>query len=218
VTSRTIRGYSQIVFIRVPGRGRAVEPAKMMKGDNLTEQFPRRTQSDDGRQVAHQGLFRAAGQEAEERDPAARSIAPSAAAQPSWDVFSHASEYDVAEQQRPATQHDEVAMRSFQLPFLAEAMSPMQSISGGRCPSMRTTTDKLHADSWETLPIRHASIYPSWSPYRGWTAIYGSGLGSFAGSSCRSSGRGERPTGWDRQRSEPGECGSELVGPGPVAL
>jgi hypothetical protein len=83
VTSRTIRGYSQIVFIRVPGRGRAVEPAKMMKGDNLTEQFPRRTQSDDGRQVAHQGLFRAAGQEAEERDPAARSIAPSAAAQPS---------------------------------------------------------------------------------------------------------------------------------------
>jgi hypothetical protein len=98
-----------------------VEPAKMMKGDNLTEQFSRRTQSDDGRQVAHQGLFRAAGQEAGQRDPAARSIAPSAAAQPSWDVFSHPSEYDGAEQQRRATQHDEVAMRSFQRPFLAEA-------------------------------------------------------------------------------------------------
>jgi hypothetical protein len=103
------------------GRGRAVEPTKMMKGDNLTEQFSRRTHPDDGRQVAHQGLFRAAGQEAGERDPAARSIAPSAAAQPSWDVFSHASEYDVAEQQRPATQHDDMAMRSFQLPFVAEA-------------------------------------------------------------------------------------------------
>jgi hypothetical protein len=93
----------------------------MMKGDNLTEQFPRRTQSDDGRQVAHQGLFRAAEHEAGQRDPAARCIAPSAAAQPSWEVFSHASEYDVAEQHRPATQHDEMAMRSFQLPFVAEA-------------------------------------------------------------------------------------------------
>ncbi|HEV7828714.1 MAG TPA: hypothetical protein VGP04_07650 [Pseudonocardiaceae bacterium] len=87
----------------------------------MTDQFLRRTQPDDGRQVAHQGVFRAAGQEVGERDPAARSIAPSAAAQPSWDMFSHASEYDVAEQQRPATQHDEVAMRSFQLPFVAEA-------------------------------------------------------------------------------------------------
>jgi hypothetical protein len=93
----------------------------MMKGDNLTEQFSRRTQPHDGRQAEHQGLFHAAGQEAGERDPAARSIAPSAAAQPSWDVFSHASESDVAEQQRPATQHDEVDMRSFQLPFVAEA-------------------------------------------------------------------------------------------------
>lgn len=90
-----------------------------MKGDNLTEQFSRRTQPDDDWQVATQGLFRAAGQETGERDPAARSITPSAAAQPSWDVFSHGSEYDVAEQQRP--EHDEVAMRSLQLPFEAEA-------------------------------------------------------------------------------------------------
>lgn len=103
------------------GRGRAVEPTKMMKGDNLTEQISRRTPPDDGRHAKHQGLFRTAGQPAGERDPATRSIAPSAAAQPSWDVFSHASEYDIAEQQRPATQHDEAAMRSFQLPFVAEA-------------------------------------------------------------------------------------------------
>ncbi|MGH3780426.1 MAG: hypothetical protein ACRDRO_07305 [Pseudonocardiaceae bacterium] len=87
----------------------------------MTEQISRRTPPDDGRQAKHQGLFRTAGQPAGERDPATRSIASSAAAQPSWDVFSHASEYDVAEQQRPATQHDEVAMRSFQLPFIAEA-------------------------------------------------------------------------------------------------
>jgi hypothetical protein len=100
------------------GRDRVVKPVKMMKGDNLTEQFSR-TPPDDGRQVAHQGLFRVAGQDAGERDPAARSIAPSAAAQPSWDVFSHGSEYDVVEQQRP--EHDEVAMRSLQLPFEAEA-------------------------------------------------------------------------------------------------
>jgi hypothetical protein len=90
----------------------------MMKGDNLTEQFSQRTPPDDGRQVAHQGLFRVAGKEAGEQDPAARSIAPTAAAQPSWEVFSHGSEYDVAEQQRP--EHDEVAMRSLQLPFEAE--------------------------------------------------------------------------------------------------
>ena len=76
------------------------------------------TQPDDGRQVARQGLFRAAGQETGERDSAARSRAPSVAAQPSWDVFSHGSEYDVAEQQRP--EHDEVAMRSLQLPLEAE--------------------------------------------------------------------------------------------------
>jgi hypothetical protein len=50
----------------------------------------------------------------------ARSIASSAASQPSWDVFSHASDYDVAEQQRPATSHDEVAMRSLRRPFEAE--------------------------------------------------------------------------------------------------
>jgi hypothetical protein len=99
-------------------RDRVVEPVKMMKGDNLTEQFARRTPPDDGRQVAYQGLFRAAGQEAGERDPGARSIAPSVAAQPSWDVFSHGSEYDVAERQRP--EHDEVAMRSLEFPFGAE--------------------------------------------------------------------------------------------------
>ena len=104
-----------------PGRAAAVRWNPRRKGDNLTEQISRRTPPDDGRQAKHQGLFRAAGQGAGERDPAARSIAPSAAAQPSWDVFSHASEYDIAEQQRPATQHDEVAMRSFQLPFVAEA-------------------------------------------------------------------------------------------------
>jgi hypothetical protein len=85
----------------------------------LTEQFSRRTPPDDGRQVAHQALFRAAGQETGQRDPAARSIAASVAAQPSGDVFSHGSEYDVAEQQPP--EHDEVAMRSLQLPFEAEA-------------------------------------------------------------------------------------------------
>jgi hypothetical protein len=32
-----------------------------------------------------------------------------------------ASLYEFAVKQRPATQHDEVAMRSFQLPFVAEA-------------------------------------------------------------------------------------------------
>jgi hypothetical protein len=90
----------------------------MMKGDNLTEQFSRRTPPDDGRQVGHQGLFRVAGQETGEQDSAARSFAPSVAAQPSWDVFSHGSDYDVAEQQRP--EHDEVTMRSLQLPFEAE--------------------------------------------------------------------------------------------------
>jgi len=90
----------------------------MMNGDNLTEQISRRSQSDDDRQAKHQGLFRAAGPGSGEQHPKARSIV---AAQPSWDVFSHASEYDVAEQQRPATQHDEVAMRSLRLPFEAEA-------------------------------------------------------------------------------------------------
>jgi hypothetical protein len=95
--------------------------AKITKGDNLTEQSSRHIQPDDRRSPQHHGLFRAAGQQAQDRDPAARSIAPSAAAQPCWDVFSHASEYDVAEQQRPATHHDEVAMRSLRLPFDAEA-------------------------------------------------------------------------------------------------
>jgi hypothetical protein len=91
----------------------------MMKGDNLTEQISRRTPPDDGRQPKHQDLVHAAGQQAQDRHPAARAIAPSAGAHPSWDVFSHASEYDVADQQRP--DHDEVAMRSLQLPFAAEA-------------------------------------------------------------------------------------------------
>jgi hypothetical protein len=78
---------------RRDGRDRVLKPAKtkMMKGDNLTEQFSLRTRPDDGRQVGHQGLFRAAGQETGQRNSAARSIAPSVAAQPSWDVFSHGS-------------------------------------------------------------------------------------------------------------------------------
>jgi hypothetical protein len=95
--------------------------AKMMKGDNVTQQSPRHTQPDDRRQVQHHSLFRAADPQAEDRHPATRSITLSAAAHPSGDVFSHASEYDVAEQQRPATQHDEVAMRSLRLPFETEA-------------------------------------------------------------------------------------------------
>lgn len=106
------------------GYNRAVIPrdlAKITKGDNLTEQSSRHTQLDDRQQAQHHGLFCAAGQQAEDRHPVALSIAPSAAAQPSWDVFSHASEYDVAEQQRTATQHGEVAMRSPRLPFEAEA-------------------------------------------------------------------------------------------------
>jgi hypothetical protein len=94
---------------------------KITKGDNLTEQSPQHTEPDDRRPAQHHGLFLAAGQQAENRDPAARSAAPSAVAQPSWDVFSHASEHDVAEQQRPATHHDEMAMRSLRLPFDAEA-------------------------------------------------------------------------------------------------
>jgi len=63
----------------------------------------------------------------------ARSIVPSAAAQPSWDVFSHGSEHDVAEQQPP--EHDEVAMRSLQLPFEAEV----------------DVVDAI--DQWRTVPV-----------------------------------------------------------------
>ncbi len=92
---------------------------RMMRGDNMSEQISRH-QPDDLRQ-ANQGLFRAAGQDTEGRQPAARPITFGAAAQPSWAVFSNGSDYDVAEQQRPATQHDEVAMRSLRLPFEAEA-------------------------------------------------------------------------------------------------
>jgi hypothetical protein len=92
-----------------------------MMGDNMTEQTPRQTPPDDGRQDTHQGLFRTAGQEVEDHSPAARSTATTVAASPSSDLFSHASEHDVAEQQRPATdQDDDVAPRSFQLPFEAE--------------------------------------------------------------------------------------------------
>jgi hypothetical protein len=65
----------------------------------------------DRRETFHTGpseLFRAAGgmlrpetlgPDTLGRHPTTRSIAPSAAAQPSWDGFSHASEYDVAERQ-----------------------------------------------------------------------------------------------------------------------
>lgn len=96
---------------------RAVVPPKLTKGDNLTEQSSPHTQPDDRRLAQHHGLFRAADQQRVDRHPVAWPIAPSAAAQPSWDVFSHTSEYDVAEQQRPAARHDEVAMRSLRLPF-----------------------------------------------------------------------------------------------------
>lgn len=93
----------------------------MMKGDNMSEQISRHTQPDDRRQANDQGLFRAAGQDPQGRQPAARPITFGAAAQPSWAVFSNGSEYDVAEQQRLTTQPDEVAMRSLRLPFEAEA-------------------------------------------------------------------------------------------------
>jgi hypothetical protein len=53
-------------------RDRVMKPAKMMKGDNLTQQFSRRTQPDDGRQVAHKALRRAAVQETGEQDSVAR--------------------------------------------------------------------------------------------------------------------------------------------------
>jgi hypothetical protein len=93
----------------------------MTKGGNLTEQSSLNIHSDDRRQAQQHGLFRAADQLAEDHHASARSIASGAAAQPSWDVFSHASEYDVTEQQRSATPHDEAAMRSLRLPFDAEA-------------------------------------------------------------------------------------------------
>jgi hypothetical protein len=87
----------------------------------MTEQISRRTQPDVGQQGKYQGLFRAAEQAAEDRPPVTRSTATTAAARPSCDVFSHACEYDVAEQRRPAThQHDEVALQSLQLSFEAE--------------------------------------------------------------------------------------------------
>jgi hypothetical protein len=106
---------------------RAVVPPKITKGDNLTQQSSRHTQPEDRRPAQPHGLFHAAGQQPEDRHPAARSIAPCAAAQPSWDVFSHASDYDVAEQQRPAAPHDEVTMRSLRLPFETEA-DPVDAI------------------------------------------------------------------------------------------
>lgn len=103
------------------GQPPAVAPPQITKGDNLTQQSSRHTPPEDRRPPQHHGLFRAAGQQHKDRHPAPRSIAPSAAAQPSWDVFSHASDYDVAEQQRPAAAHDEVTMRSLRLPFATEA-------------------------------------------------------------------------------------------------
>jgi hypothetical protein len=42
-------------------------------------------------------------------------------------VFSHASDYDVAEQQRPAAPQDEVTMRSLRFPFETEA-DPVDAI------------------------------------------------------------------------------------------
>ena len=102
-------------------------PPQITKGDNLTQRSSRHPPPEDRRPAQHHGLFRAAGQQREDRHPAARSIAPSAAAQPSWDVFSHASDSDVAEQQRPAAAHDEVTMRSLRLPFATEA-DPVEAI------------------------------------------------------------------------------------------
>jgi hypothetical protein len=93
----------------------------------LTQPSSRHTPPEDRRATQHHGLFRAAGQQREDRHPTARSIAPRAAAQPSWDVFSHASDYDVAEQQRPAAPHDEATMRSLRLPFETEA-DPVDAI------------------------------------------------------------------------------------------
>jgi hypothetical protein len=104
-----------------------VAPPKITKGDNLTQPSSRHTPPQDRRPAQHHGLFRAAGQQRDDRHPAARSIAPSAAAQPSGDVFSHASDYDVAEQQRPAAPQDEVTMRSLRLPFETEA-DPVDAI------------------------------------------------------------------------------------------
>jgi hypothetical protein len=98
----------------------AVAP-KRTKGDNLTQHSSRHTQPQDRRPAQHHGLFRAADQPPGDHHPAARSIAPSAAAHPSWDVFSHASDYDLAEQQRRAAPHDEVTMRSLRLPFATGA-------------------------------------------------------------------------------------------------
>jgi hypothetical protein len=90
----------------------------MMKGDNVTEQIPLPTQPDDNQQDPHWGLFRDAGLDTEDHPSAAQSTV---AAPPSQDLFSHASEYDVADQQRPATPHsDDMTPRSFQPPFEAE--------------------------------------------------------------------------------------------------
>jgi hypothetical protein len=94
----------------------------MMKGDNLTDQFLRRTNLTMVGRSRIRASFALLGKrsESEIRRPGPSPPAPPRNL-PAWDVFSYASEYDVAEQQRPATQHDEVAMRSFQLPFVAEA-------------------------------------------------------------------------------------------------
>jgi hypothetical protein len=93
----------------------------------LTQPSSRHTPPEDRRPAQHHGLFRAAGQQRDDRHPAARSIVPSAAAQPFWNVFSHASDYDIAEQQRPAAPRDEATMRSLRLPFETEA-DPVDAI------------------------------------------------------------------------------------------
>jgi hypothetical protein len=103
----------------------------MTKGGNLTEQSSRHIHSGDRREAQHHGLFRAAGQLAEDQHAAGRPIASGASAQPSWDVFSHASEYDVMEQQRSDAQHDEVAMRSLRHPFNFE-VDMVDAIDQGR--------------------------------------------------------------------------------------
>jgi hypothetical protein len=103
----------------------------MTKGGNLTEQSSRHIHFGDRREAQRHGLFRAAGQLAEDQHAAARSIASGATAQPSWDVFSHASEYDVVEQQRSDAEHDEVAMRSLRHPFNIDA-DMVDAIDQGR--------------------------------------------------------------------------------------
>jgi hypothetical protein len=82
--------------------------------------------------LGHQGLFRAAGQDARDRHPTARTITPKRRHSTFLELFSHASESDVAERQRPASQHTEVAMRSLQPPSKPDFVDA--SIRGGPHP------------------------------------------------------------------------------------